>query len=67
MRTETMDMIMQMCVDKPTRYVAMVIEKVERADGYAKKAGGNIVSRQVIAWIMTYCDMHYTEVNNAEH
>jgi hypothetical protein len=57
----TEETILKMCEDKPSEYTDMVIEAVVIADGYAKKDGGSIVSRQVIANIMLYIDSIYVD------
>ena len=61
MRKITEEIILKMCEDKPDRYTNMVIGAVTVADGYAKKNGGSIVSRQVIANIMLHIDSIYVE------
>ena len=67
MRITAEQLIDTMCVNKPERYKQMVTTMVEKADSYAKKAGGDLVSRQAIAWIMVYCDQQFVEFSDAEH
>ena len=44
----TYGLIAEMCEDKPDRYTEMVKSLIDKADMYASKVGGDIVSRQVI-------------------
>lgn len=55
------DRVQKMTEGKPERYRQMVHDLIFKADGYAGKAGGAIVSRQVIALAMAMVDQIYVE------
>jgi len=57
-----MNVVETMCKGKPERFIQMVKARVDRANKYTALAGGEVVSRQIIALVILQVDDIYVEV-----